>query len=73
MKILVASAQNVLKVSNMALRFQPPTELIDTVKANAMRGGFGGGSGGSEPGSGGRRERLRVLCVIPSWRPKAVP
>ena len=29
-KILVASASNVLKVSNMALRFQPSADIIDT-------------------------------------------
>jgi HlyD family secretion protein len=60
-KILVASVQNVLKISNMALRFQPPAEVIDTAKANAARGGFAGGSGGGEPGMDGRRERFRVL------------
>lgn len=60
-KIMVASATNVLKVSNMALRFQPPAELIDTAKANAMRGGFGGGSGGSDSSTGARRERFRIL------------
>ncbi len=44
-KILVASAQNVLKISNMALRFQPPADIVDTAKANAMRGTMGGRSG----------------------------
>ncbi len=32
-KILVADAHNVLRVPSMALRFQPPPELIDTSKA----------------------------------------
>ena len=41
-KVLVASATDVLKVPNMALRFQPPTDIIDTVAMNATRGGFGG-------------------------------
>lgn len=44
-KILVASATDVLRVPNMALRFQPPADLIDTTGmggANGMRGGFGG-------------------------------
>ena len=40
-KILVASALDVLRVSNMALRFQPPSDLIDTTAMNAMRSGFG--------------------------------
>lgn len=53
-KILIASAQNVLKISNMALRFQPPSEIIDTAKANAMRGGFSGRGGGGGEGDGPR-------------------
>ncbi len=44
-KILVASASNVLRVSNMALRFQPPTDIIDTAGLAAMRGGFMGRNG----------------------------
>jgi HlyD family secretion protein len=58
-KVLVASSQNVLKISSMALRFQPPADIIDTAKANAMRGGFGRGNGemrgegpGGSPGAG---------------------
>jgi HlyD family secretion protein len=41
-KILVANASNVMKVSNMALRFQPPADIIDTTGMGAMRGGFMG-------------------------------
>ena len=41
-KILVASANNVLKVSNMALRFQPPSDIIDTTGAAALRSSFMG-------------------------------
>jgi HlyD family secretion protein len=41
-KILVANANNVLKVSNMALRFQPPADIIDTTGIGAMRNGFMG-------------------------------
>jgi HlyD family secretion protein len=41
-KILVASATDVLRVPNMALRFQPPTDLIDTTGTGGARGGFGG-------------------------------
>ncbi len=57
-KILVASATDVLRVPNMALRFQPPADLIDTTGtggAGATRGGFGGrfGSGG-DSSTGGR-------------------
>jgi HlyD family secretion protein len=43
-KILVASATDVLRVPNMALRLQPPADIIDTTGTNGMRGGFGGRS-----------------------------
>ncbi len=36
-KILVGEKNNVLSVSNLALRFQPPPELIDTTKLNEIR------------------------------------
>ena len=54
-KILVASAPDVLRVPNMALRFQPPTDLIDTTGTGGtggMRGGFG--SRGGDSATGGR-------------------
>jgi HlyD family secretion protein len=41
-KILVASASNVLKVSNMALRFQPSADIIDTTGTGSARNGFMG-------------------------------
>lgn len=44
-KILVANANNVLRVSNMALRFQPPSDIIDTTGMGAFRGGFMGRRG----------------------------
>lgn len=57
-KILVASATDVLRVPNMALRFQPPADLIDTTgmgAANGMRGGFGGrGDAGRDTSAAGR-------------------
>jgi HlyD family secretion protein len=37
-KILVGNANDVLKVSNMALRFQPPNDIIDTTGSGSMRG-----------------------------------
>ncbi len=37
-KILVASAYNVLRVPNMALRFQPPANLIDSAKLKVAAG-----------------------------------
>jgi HlyD family secretion protein len=48
-KLLVGSSQNVLRVSNVALRFQPPTELIDTSKVqHRPGGGFGRNGEGAE-------------------------
>ncbi len=57
-KILVASATDVLRVPNMALRFQPPADLIDTTGTGgggAMRGGFGGRGGSGGDSSTGER------------------
>jgi HlyD family secretion protein len=54
-KILVASAPNVMKVSNMALRFQPPSDIIDTAGMGSFRGGFmGRGNGGGDSSTTGR-------------------
>ncbi len=39
-KILVGSANDVMKVSNMALRFQPPNDIIDTTGSSLMRSDF---------------------------------
>jgi HlyD family secretion protein len=39
-KILIAKKQDVVKVPNIALRFQPPTELIDTMKLKELRDQF---------------------------------
>ena len=36
-KVLIASTHDVLKVPNMALRFQPPAELVDSAKIQSMR------------------------------------
>jgi HlyD family secretion protein len=50
-RILVGSARNVVRVPNMALRFQPPTELIDSTKIKEMAmNGPGSGPGGREGG-----------------------
>jgi len=38
-KLGVANATDVLKVPNLALRFQPPSELVDSTKLQAMRSG----------------------------------
>ncbi len=54
-KILVGNATGVMKVSNMALRFQPPADLMDTTGMAAMRSGFSGrGEGSADSSKGGR-------------------
>jgi len=56
-RIMVGSSTNVLRVPNLALRFQPPAELVDSAKVKEMRdaGMWGGGAGHRQggPGSGG--------------------
>jgi HlyD family secretion protein len=53
-KILVGSSTNVLRIPNMALRFQPPADLVDSVKVKELGdAGFGIG-GGRGPGMGSR-------------------
>ncbi len=51
--VLVASARDVLKVSNMALRFQPPTDIIDTTGMGAFRGTMNGRRGQMSGGADG--------------------
>jgi len=48
----VASAHNVLKVPNLALRFQPPADLVDSTKVIAMREAFMGRGGRDFSASG---------------------
>ncbi len=53
-KILVGSSPGVMRVPNMALRFQPPADLVDSVKVKELgEAGFGMG-GGRGPGMGSR-------------------
>jgi len=53
-KILVGSSTDVLRVPNMALRFQPPADLVDSVKVKELGdAGFGMGAGRG-PGTGSR-------------------
>lgn len=56
-RILVGSARNVIRVPNMALRLQPPAELIDSTKIKEMAAAGQGGNGErgrwSEGGAGG--------------------
>ena len=72
-KILVGEKKNVLKVSNLALRFQPAQELIDTTKLNEMRDMFrsrskeqmGSEQTGSQPVEGGRNQRTAATQSKP--------
>jgi HlyD family secretion protein len=52
-RIMVASTKDVLRVSNMALRLQPPADLIDSAKFQAMRDNFMGRGGA--PGDSSHR------------------
>ncbi len=52
-KIAAADAHDVLKVSNLALRFQPPADLIDSTVLKSMREQFMGRTPGSGDSSGG--------------------
>lgn len=57
-RILVGSARNVIRVSNMALRLQPPAELVDSAKVKElMASGQGGGERGRWAEGGGERGR----------------
>lgn len=57
-RILVGSSTNVLRVPNMALRFQPPSDLVDSAVVKEMRGG-GFGMGGQRGGAFARNEGRR--------------
>jgi HlyD family secretion protein len=64
-KVVVATTHNILRVPNMAIRFQPPADVIDTSgmhqrsSASAQEGGGPPGEiaagSGAVPDSGGRR------------------
>ncbi|MBP1691405.1 MAG: efflux pump, family, rane fusion protein [Bacteroidetes bacterium] len=60
-KILVGSREDALRVPNMALRFQPPSDLIDSTKFKEQRMSGMGREGGSPMG-----ERMRTEGGGPS-------
>jgi HlyD family secretion protein len=73
-KVQVADAHDVLRIPNMALRFQPPAELVDSSKITALKDAFASrGRGGdssrstsvSTPNSGitesGKGNRFREM------------
>ncbi len=53
-RILVASRQNALRVPNMALRLQPPTDAIDTAKIAELRERFSRRQDGESNPAGGQ-------------------
>ena len=53
-KVMVANTRDVLRVPNMALRFQPPADLIDSTKVKAQREGMIAQAGMGNDSSGGR-------------------
>ena len=65
-RILVGSAPKVMRVPNMALRFQPPADLVDSAKVKEMAAngsggsGRGGWSGGGPGGAQGGRDTART-------------
>ena len=74
-RILVASTKDVLRVSNMALRLQPPADLIDSTRLVALRDAFmgkggapgdtsrhrGGSPAGNGEGTGDRRMMFQKM------------
>ncbi len=60
-KIMVASDPDALRVPNMALRFQPPAELVDSAQVQSQRTAFFAASGGTgaDPVGGSRADGMR--------------
>jgi HlyD family secretion protein len=57
-KIMVGSSKDVLRVSNLALRFQPPVDLVDTAKYGPMRQGRGMRRGMDGEGEGAMAQQM---------------
>lgn len=51
-KIAAADAHDVLKVPNLALRFQPPADLVDSSAIKSMRDSFTGRGAGADDNAG---------------------
>ena len=72
-KILVGEKNNVLEVSNLALRFQPPPELIDTTMLKEMRDMFrsrGKGQTGNDQVEGKQSENKNTSSSNKQNKPK---
>jgi HlyD family secretion protein len=59
-RVVVGTATNVLRVPNMALRFQPPADLVDSTKIKGTQGG-GEGRGPGMGMGGDRRARMTAM------------
>jgi len=64
-KIAAADAHDVLKVSNLALRFQPPADLIDSTAVKAMRDQFMNRTPGADENAGGSASNAGGPAAIP--------
>ncbi|HTX99457.1 MAG TPA: efflux RND transporter periplasmic adaptor subunit [Bacteroidota bacterium] len=60
-KIMVASDPDALRVPNMALRFQPPAELVDSAQMQSQRAAFFAANGGpgADPAGGGKTDGMK--------------
>ena len=65
----VADAHNVLLIPNMALRFQPPAELVDSAGISALRNAFAGRPKvGDSPGIASRGADTSGKPVVPEMK-----
>jgi HlyD family secretion protein len=70
-KVSVASAHNVFRVPNMAIRFQPPAEVIDTTRVRELKEAFANkGASGADPSKQGA---LAALGQSPSGSGTGAP
>ncbi len=60
-KILVASSPDALRIPNLALRFQPPAELVDSTEIKAQRAGMADGRTNRPGATAGGAERYQKL------------
>lgn len=60
-KILVASNPDALRVPNLALRFQPPADLVDSAALKEQRATFAENRGGRPGGPGGGRGNFQKI------------
>jgi HlyD family secretion protein len=71
--IVIAHKEDVLKISNAALRYRPPDAPAQEARRSSSAG-QSGGAGGGRPGGGGPRERRmeRTVYVLNGNKPQPV-